>query len=63
MAILDRKDKTGDSPGAAQQEHGQPFAEIDAKKFDRAQRDPKIQKVLHAADRHMETLLAEGRID
>jgi len=61
MAILDHKvDK---DQVANQPQNDRSFAEIDAKQFDRAQRDPKVQRLHAAADRHLETLRAEGRID
>lgn len=61
MAILDRKGR-GDQV-ANQSRHEQPFAEIDAKRFNRARKDPKVQQLHAAADRHMEILRAQGRID
>jgi hypothetical protein len=61
MAIADRKVKT--KQVADQTEQERPFAEIDAKRFDRARKDPKVQQLHAAADRHMETLRAEGRVD
>lgn len=61
MAILDRKVETDQV--ANQPEPDQSFAEIDAKQFDRARKDPKTQHLHAAADRHLETLRAEGRID
>lgn len=63
MAIVSRKRTSADARVASRQEIDQPFAEIDAKKLNRARRDPKIQNVLTAADEHMATLRAEGRID
>ncbi len=62
MAIVDRKAKSH-SARSAQQQTDQSFAEIDAKKFARARRDPKVEHLLDAADRHIETLRSEGRID
>ncbi len=63
MALVDRKRASDDARAASQHKIDLPFAEIDAKKFRRARKDPRIQKVLDAADRHMATLEAEGRID
>jgi hypothetical protein len=63
MALMDRKVKTANSQAGKRKNDDQPFAEIDAKKFERAQRNPKIKKFVAAADRHIETLFAEGRID
>jgi hypothetical protein len=40
----------------------EPFAEIDAKEFERARRDPNIHRVHRAADMHLAKLRAEGRI-
>lgn len=62
MAILDRKIRSRHSK-VEQQEVDQPFAEISAKKFARARRDSRVKKLLAAADRHMESLRASGRID
>lgn len=62
MAILDRKIKSRRSE-VVQPETDQPFAEISARKLARARRDSKVQKLLAAADRHMESLRASGRID
>lgn len=61
MAIVDRKART--KQVAHKTEREQPFAEIDAKQFDRARKDPRVQQLHAAADRHLETLRAEGRID
>lgn len=61
MAILDKKAHTKKGAPVAGQER--PFAEIDAKQFDRAQNDQGVKDLHIAADRHLETLRAEGRID
>lgn len=61
MAILARKAKADQV--ANQRMHEQPFAEIDAKKFDDARKNPKVRQLHAAADQHLETLRAEGRID
>jgi hypothetical protein len=61
MAIADRRVKS--KKVARQIEHEQPFAEIDAKQLRRAQKDPNVQQLHAAADRHLEALRAEGRID
>lgn len=61
MAILDRKVKNNQV--ASQPQPNQAFAEIDAKQFDRARKDPKLKDLHAAADRHLETLRTEGRID
>jgi hypothetical protein len=63
MALKDRMVRTADSRAGKQKSIDQPFAEIDAKKFERARRDPKVQQIHAAADRHMEILRTEGRID
>jgi hypothetical protein len=64
VALVDRKRASDDARVASQHKIiDQPFAEISAKKFSRARKDPKIQSVLAAADDHMATLRAEGRID
>ena len=62
MAILDRKIKSRHSK-VVQPEADQPFAEISAKKLAHARRDSNVQKLLAAAERHMESLRASGRID
>ncbi len=61
MAIADRKVKT--KKVTRRIKHEQPFAEINAKQLRRAQNDPGVQQLHAAADRHLETLQAEGRID
>jgi len=61
MAITDRKVRA--KKVAHSTEQIQPFAEIDAKQLRRAQKDPGIQQLHAAADRHLEALQAEGRID
>lgn len=63
MALIDRKRASDDARAASQHKIDQPFAEINAKKLARARRDPKVQNVWAAADEHMATLRAEGRID
>ena len=60
MAIADRKAKARKITHRTEQ--SQPFAEIDAKQLRRAQKDPGIQQLHAAADRHLEQLQAEGRI-
>lgn len=62
MAILDRKTKSGDSQ-VVRPETDEAFAEISARKLARARRDSKVQKLLGAADRHIESLRSSGRID
>lgn len=62
MAILDRKTKSGDSQ-VVRSETDEAFAEISERKLAHAQRDSKVQKLLAAADRHIENLRASGRID
>jgi hypothetical protein len=61
MAILDRKIKNNQVASRPKQD--QSFAEIDAKEFDRARKDAKLKHLHAAADRHLETLRSEGRID
>jgi hypothetical protein len=63
MALKDRKVSPAELQADKRKSNDQPFAEIDAKKFERAQKNPKIKKFVAAADRHIETLSAEGRID
>jgi len=63
VAIVYRKRISDETQAASQLKQDQPFAEIDAKKLSRARKDPKIQNLLTAADDHMATLRAEGRID
>jgi hypothetical protein len=63
MALKDRVVRTANSQAGKQNSSDRPFAEIDAKKFERAKKNPKIKKFVAAADRHIETLFAEGRID
>jgi len=62
MALMDRKVTANPQAGKTTNDD-RPFAEIDAKKFERAKKNPKIQEFVAAADRHIETLFAEGRID
>jgi len=63
MALKDRMVKSADHEAERQKSIDRPFAEIDAAKFKRARRDPKVREIHDAADRHMETLRSEGRID
>lgn len=63
MALKDRMVRTADTQAGKRKSIDQSFAEIDAKKFERARRDPKVRQVHDAADRHMERLREEGRID
>jgi hypothetical protein len=61
MALLDKKAQAKKSVPERGPE--QPFAEIDAKKFERAQSEPGVKDLHASADRHLETLRSEGRID
>lgn len=61
MAIADHQ--VGSDKVAKRNERTQPFAEVDAKQFRRAQKDAGVKKLHAAADRHLEQLEAEGRID
>jgi hypothetical protein len=63
MALKDRVVKSARQQAGKETGIDRPFAEIDAKKFERARHDPKVRAVHAAADKHMETLRAEGRID
>lgn len=63
MALKDHTVRTADSQAGRQKSINRPFAEIDARQFRRAQKDPDIQRLHAAADRHLEQLEAEGRIE
>jgi hypothetical protein len=61
MAIIDRKVQDKNVADATDDESS--FAEIDAKQLRRAAKSPGVQKLHAAADKHLERLQAEGRID
>jgi len=42
---------------------GEPFAEIDANEFQAAKNDPRVQAFAEWADRHLQRLRDEGRIE
>jgi hypothetical protein len=63
MALMDRKVRAAKPQAGKRKSNDQTFAEIDAKKFERAKKNPKIKEFVAAADDHIETLMAEGRID
>lgn len=61
MAIIERRISL-DGLTASRKRHAAATADIDAKAFDSARKDPVVQRFAAAADAHLRRLRAEGRI-
>lgn len=62
MAIIDQK-MSLDGLAASRKRHADAAADIDAKAFESARKDPVVQRFAASADAHLRRLRAEGRIN
>jgi hypothetical protein len=62
MAIIDRK-MTLSGLASSRGRRLKAAADIDAKEFDRARKDPVVRRFAATADAHLRRLRAEGRIN